>query len=388
VVSEKPATWTPQVLNGAVNAITQVGNTIVIGGTFTKASQVRNGAEISRPYIMAFDANTGVISTTFAPKLDSQVMSLAPGPDGKSVFVGGTFTSVNGQAVKKLVKLDITNGQRIGAFTATTDGPVRTLKVSGDELYVGGSFSHLAGAKRKMLGAVNVGTGAIDKSLSFTISGTHNGGSTGITAIDINPAGTKLVAIGNFTSVNGNSRDQIFLVDLGSQATLSNWSTTRLQTQCAKGWKSYAQAVDFAPDGSWFALASSGGAFKNSVCDSVSRWSITSESPGQHELWADYTGGDSLLSVAVTPNAVYVGGHQRWMNNPDGHNDAGPGAVARSGIAAVDPGNGLPLPWNPGRTRGRGAAALLATSSGLWVGSDTTWLGGFYHARIGFFPAS
>ena len=92
--------------------------------------------------------------------------------------------------------------------------------------------------------------------------------------------------------------------------------------------------------------------------------------------------------MAVTGTAVYVGGHQRWMNNPYGEDDAAAGAVPRPGIAALDPVNGLPVAWNPGRPRGVGAEALLATPTGLWMGSDTSWVGNFeyYRDRIAFFP--
>ena len=47
--------------------------------------------------------------------------------------------------------------------------------------------------------------------------------------------------------------------------------------------------------------------------------------------WINYTGGDTLHSVSATGAAVYVQGHQRWLNNKFGVNDAGPGAVVASG---------------------------------------------------------
>jgi hypothetical protein len=92
------------------------------------------------------------------------------------------------------------------------------------------------------------------------------------------------------------------------------------------------------------------------------------------------------MGVAVTRDAVYVGGHMRWVNNPYGDQVRGPGAVPRSGIAALDPRNGLPLSWNPGKQRGYGAQALLVTGEGLWVGSDTTLIAHQRRGRIALLP--
>jgi hypothetical protein len=66
---------------------------------------------------------------------------------------------------------------------------------------------------------------------------------------------------------------------------------------------------------------------------------------------------------------------------------SGPARSAREGIAVLDPVNDLPLSSNPGRDRGVGAFALVATSQGLWIGSDTDRIGRYeYHGRIAFMP--
>src|SRR5262245_63198789 len=57
--SAVPSPKTPNVDDGDVQAITQVGDTIVIGGNFTSVSGQ------PRTYVAAFNKNTGVLSSTF-----------------------------------------------------------------------------------------------------------------------------------------------------------------------------------------------------------------------------------------------------------------------------------------------------------------------------------
>src|SRR5262249_30206520 len=103
--------------------------------------------------------------------------------------------------------------------------------------------------------------------------------------------------------------------------------------------------------------------------------------------WSNYTGGDSLYSVAIGSGAVYVGGHQRWLDNPFGFDGQGPGAVPRKGIGAIDPTSGKALSWNPGKDRGHGVERLLLTSQGLWVGSDGTFVAGERRPGVALFPS-
>src|SRR5918999_3052419 len=71
VVSANPANSTPHVMNGSVNAITQVGNKIIAAGTFTSVSPSgtfgSTGDDLVRNRIFAFDATTGAIDTAFNP---------------------------------------------------------------------------------------------------------------------------------------------------------------------------------------------------------------------------------------------------------------------------------------------------------------------------------
>jgi hypothetical protein len=145
--------------------------------------------------------------------------------------------------------------------------------------------------------------------------------------------------------------------------------------------------VDFSPDGSYFVIVTTGGPNGTTgLCDAAARFETGNVSSTVQPTWINFTGGDTLYSVAATGPAVYVGGHQRWLNNPLGRDSAGPGAVERPGIGAIDPVTGLALPWNPTKSREHGTMALYATPTGLWVGSDGANFGHEEHAGIGFAP--
>ncbi len=390
VVSANPANGTPHVLDGIVNAIVPVGNQIIVGGSFTQV-RAPGGATLGRTNIFAFDATTFAINQNFAPVLDGDVLALAT--DGTSVFVGGTFQNVDGVKNNRLVKLNAATGaaQSWGVNINSGSG-VYDMVVRGGLLYIGGAFSTVNGEVRHRLAAINVTTGALSSSLDIPFEGKHNGGTQRVHKIDVSPDGTRLVAIGNFLTAGGLDRRQIAMIDLSTNpATVANWYTTRFEPQCTSRFDTYMRDVDFAPNGSYFVIGTTGawrgGPGAGVLCDTVTRWTPSQSGVALQPDWADYTGGDTTFSVAATGTAVYVGGHQRWWNNPFVGDRVGPGAVSRMGIAALDPLNGLPFQWDPVRDpRGLGVMALVPTSAGLWVGSDTGTIGGEYHDKVAFMP--
>jgi hypothetical protein len=152
----------------------------------------------------------------------------------------------------------------------------------------------------------------------------------------------------------------------------------------------YLRDVDFSPDGSYFVIVAAGfvsrsGDLFSTICDAAARFETSIASPTT-PTWINYTGGDTLLSVAATGAAVYVGGHQRWLDNPFGRDSAGPGAVSRPGVGALNPSTGQALSWNPTKSRGVGLSFIYPTSTGVWFGSDGRRFFNEVHDSIAFTP--
>jgi hypothetical protein len=404
IVSDDPAGFTPHVMNGQVLSLAQVGNMIIVGGTFSTVRNAGSTTDIPRTNVFAFNAATGQVSTSFAPNPNSTVYKVLPAADGSSVYLGGNFTQITSGgtnvSVSRLVKLSVATGTRDTGFSpGSFNGQVRDLELTGNRLWVAGKFSHIQGVAQRALGTLNATTGARDPYFTGVLAGTHRGLAgdiTNVLAITTNPANNQLVAVGNFTSVNGQFREQIAKFDIGgTNYSLANWYTTLFESNCSQAFETYVLDVSYSPDGSFFAVAttgayggSAGSTSLTSGCDVVARFEANGVGTNVRPTWGTYTGGDTTWSVEVTDDVVYVGGHQRWQNNPTRGDAIGQGAVSRPGIAALSAASGVPYTWNPTRTLGVGVKDMLATTAGLFVGSDTSTFGGETHHRIAFLPLS
>lgn len=396
LVSTNPADRTPHVLDGEVKAVAEVGNKVIVGGKFTRVKKFSRPDVYTRVGIFAYDKVTGDIDLGFAPVLNGgagEVRALVAIPGTNHVIVGGTFQNVNGGAyVGGLVKLDATTGLPVSQFRGTTNGWVNDLSLVGNKLYLGGTFSKIRSSARALLGAVDATTGAVDTNLNLPVTVAMRN-TAQVWKLDTDPAGTRLVMIGNFTQVGGQARTQVAMIDLSTTpASVSSWHTTAYRAGvCASSYDYYAKDIDVSPDGTYFVIVTTG-AWRgtSTLCDSAARWELGAAGPNQLPTWVDYTGGDSLTAVSITGTAVYAAGHQRWHNNaiPPRGDVAGPGAVTRTGIAALDPENGTVLNWDAQRDRGLQVGVLLATTDGLYIGSDSQKIGGEFHPRLAFLPVA
>lgn len=389
-----PTAKTPAVDDGDVRSIAKVGGTMVIGGNFTSVE----GQARSR--IAAFDATSGALAS-FAPNVNGEVSALAPGPTANTVYVGGSFTEINGTAIRgRLALLNLNNGQVDSSFTAAAlnFGAVRDFVRVGDRIITVGTFTKVGGTTHGGIAALNATTGAAQHSyMGVDLTGHHNDtgsgaqGPVGPWNIDVTPQGDRVAIVGNFKYADGALHDQVAQIDLGANsASVSNWQTNRYSPYCYNwAFDSYVRGVSYSPDGSYFVVTATGGGVRDTLCDAAARFETRASGSALDPTWVSESGGDTTWAVEVTDSAVFVGGHQRWGNNPYGVDRAGAGAVPRPGLFTLDPISGRPLSWNPGRNPpGKAVYSLLSTSEGLWMGSNTRWVGNrqYLRDRIAMFP--
>jgi hypothetical protein len=413
VVSENAADYTPQLVSTPtvghprVDAITSDSTTTYAGGLFDRVAQ--GGQTSSHSNVVGFATSDGGIRTGFNPVLDKQVRAVENAPDG-GVYVGGDFTTVNGVARAGLVKLTPTGVIDTSFKPPFSRGLIYDIELVDGHLIVAGNIG------RKLM-SLNPATGAddglINKSITGRVCKQSGECAWGTTSVyDFSVAGNRLVAVGNFTAVDNQERSKFFMLNLSTPgATLDPWYYPGFAKECSSTATrriAYLQGIDFNPTGTAFNVAATGQIPKDrpgdiwyqrlggnnkpntTVCDAVGRFNINDATK---PAWINYTGGDSMWTVADTGTAVYVQGHFKWADNPDGYASLGIGdktsgapAVRRSGIVAIDPATGLALPWNPAVPTKMGGKALEATPSGLWVGSDSTKFGAETHYGIAFAP--
>jgi hypothetical protein len=370
IVSENPADFTPRITVGnAPFAAVPLGTSMYVGGAFTQVQNANRTQTLARKNLFAFNMTTGAVGP-ISITVDGDVLALAT--DGTSLYVGGKFSNVNGVARRGLVKLNPTTGAVDTAFNARLNGAVQDLEVASGRLIVGGKFS-------KRLTALNLATGADPGYLNLSITGTtgSTAGATDVWRFGISPDKTKLVAVGNFTAVGGQTRWKAFMANLGpTSASLATWNFANFRRPCrlAPTRPANLRDVDFSPDGSAFFIAATGGAPNTgdrgvTVCDAVARFNTAVTSPTR-PVWVTYANGDTLLTTVATASAVYVQGHQKSL-----------GSRTFEGIGAVNPSTGAVLDWDPWKQRGFGGQVLVVTGGGtgppgLWVGSDTKLIGG------------
>ena len=340
-VTVDPATGSCQV-PGVVYAITQVGDTTYIGGSFKSVSGV------PRQNVAAIGAD-GKLDPSWNPSTDGVVYALAASADGSKVFLGGGFTTVGGQSRSRLAAVSPEDGQPLSDWAATAkNNLVRALIAdSGDRLYVGGSFTSFSDRSIARLAAVSQSTGAVDTSFAAAPSST-------VRALALSEDGSKLYAGGPFTTIGGASRP--------GAAELS--ATSGAATTFAPTDGGVVISMDVTPKGRLFFGTTS------------NRTYAYDPSASGAPVYRVRTSGD-VQAILATDDEVYIGGH--FTNLPEAK-------LERVHIASFrnEKDSGTPTTWNPGANGSYGVWAIGLTRTplspdaepALSIGGDFTRVAG------------
>jgi hypothetical protein len=252
VVSADPADFTPDVLDGKVESIAQVGNHVIIGGTFTQLQPAGGGTVVNQSFLASFDATTGAIDPSFDPVLNGEVTAVIPAGDGSSVFVGGQFSTVDGAAASHVTRIAVATGARVPGFTVPAiNQDVYDLRLVRNQLVVAGAFNKVGATTRTTLASFDPDTGVLTNFVHNAFGAPRTGARLLVLKIDATADGRRIMAVGNFGTVDGQTRDQVVLLDSsgGSTAVLA-WSTAFFAANCASEFATYLRDLDIAPDGS------------------------------------------------------------------------------------------------------------------------------------------
>ncbi|WP_149202540.1 LamG-like jellyroll fold domain-containing protein, partial [Actinotalea subterranea] len=188
-------------INGVVWSQVIVGNTVYVGGNFTKARPAGAAPgtnEVNRSHLLAYDLTTGVLISSFAPTLNGQVKDLTVSPDGTTLYAAGQFTQVNGQNRYRVAAFDTSTGALSSTFRPTINATVNAVSATNTTVYVAGSLTSVNKVARTKLAALDASTGATLPFAATLTDGTIN-------AMTIAPDGGSVVIGGSFTTVNGSS---------------------------------------------------------------------------------------------------------------------------------------------------------------------------------------
>lgn len=338
--------------NNTVQAIGFAGNTAFVGGQFTAGWQ--DNRTVQRDYLAAVDVTTGQL-TAWAPTVNGPVTTIAVA--GHEVYLGGSFTTVDGQPHRHLAALDASTGALAPHFWDTVSSPPEALAAGFGRLYVGGDFNTADNQPAAHL-------------VAFALAGGLDGGFTPKLDGDVHALalGADRVYVGGvFHHVDGSgAHPRLAAVAAGSGA---------LDSGFAGGAPVIVRGLAAGPQGVYAGLSGSGGRLYGY------------DLAGRHD-WSVQTDGD-FESVAVMGDTVYGGGHFDHACSTPRVGVKGvclDGSTPRGKLLATDLAGHL-QPWSPGGDSIRGAMALVADPAHgmLAAGGDFIHFNGTLQQRFAIF---
>ncbi|HWU44037.1 MAG TPA: hypothetical protein VN132_11385, partial [Bdellovibrio sp.] len=316
--------WSPNPNNTVLTLVVD-GTTLYVGGSFTSLN-----SGTTRNRLASFDTTSGTL-TSWNPNANAAPISMVV--QGGTLYVGGAFTSLNGGTTRNyLASFDTTTGA-LSSWNPNGGASVRALAISGSVLYAGGDFTSMnGGTTRNYLASFDTTTGnltAWDPNANTTVN-------------SLLVSGTTLYVGGAFTSLNGGTTRNYLASFDTTNGNLNSWdpnANTSVYSISINGTNLYV-----------------GGAF-SSMNGGTTRNRLASfdTTTGNLSSWNPNANG-VINALAISGGVLFAGGSFTNVN----------GGVTRNNLASFDLTTGDLNSWNPNSSAQVSTLAVLGAN--LYVG--------------------
>jgi hypothetical protein len=350
--------WNPNA-NGSVRSLalrlTRRGPLLQVGSVYAGGDFTAIGGQ-ARSHIAEIDG-TGA-ATGWNPGANGAVSALAiAGP----VIAGGGFSSIGGQSVSYLAALDAVSGAATG-WNPNPNHPVGAVAYNGTAIFAGGSLTSLGGVPRTNIAALSSADGT-PTGWSPYVSGP-------VYALAAN--GPTVYAGGDFLNVGGVLHAHVAAID-SSTGMPTTWSPTTDSAVYALGTYGNTMYV-----GGGFTNVSGQTRFGLGAID-LTTGAATAWNPGTASFACEtcqgivYALAVSALQDFPFTVTVWVGGDIEWIGYY-------PNQTFRSYLAAIDGNSGAPTSWNPNANGSVRSLALRLTRRGPLLQVGSVYAGGYFTA--------
>ncbi|WP_416978208.1 fibronectin type III domain-containing protein [Streptomyces sp. T028] len=344
------ATWQT---NGIVWSLASANGVVYVGGTFDSVrppGAAPGQREVARRNFAAFDAKTGKLLPC-APSFTGYshtVRAMKASPDGRVMYVGGSFDSIGSQRVANVAALDTADCSVRKGFHPAVSATVRAIETTDGVVYLGGDLGRVDGQTRNRIAAVSPeGTllpfrADLDRPVRALSAASSHG---------------RLFVGGDFESVNGQAARSLVALSPTSGATVLTFP----------GWFPPQSSVKtIAQDRTRFFVGAEGhgpGIYDGRIAGRLTSGSM---------VWNDTCRG-ATQSVVPYKGVLYSASHAHDCNETPG---GFPERADRQHLLAQSVENRRILHWFPDTDGGLGEEvgprALVVAGGVLWVGGEFT----------------
>ncbi len=270
---------------------------------------------------------------------------------GDRLYIGGSFGIINGTARRGLAQVSLSTGA-LSAWDpnsgSSSNFQFRSMVITGTQIIVGGDFSQVGTTTRTDLAKIDSISGVLD---SGWTTGT-NDGAVNVLAADA----THVYAVGGFTQINGLVRNRAAKIELATGNLDATWQpsfSSDVLVMALEGSDLYAGGC----------FASVNGTQRNFFAK------VSTQGAGGLNGWNPTVNGGCNYGIALTPTHVYLAGIFSTV-----------GGQAALRLARVDKSVGtLDSAFQPNPSGGNFNYSVLARANGkLLALGEFTRIGGGY----------